>query len=68
MHLFFCYGMHELNLCRMKQHPAWPLIRKDSGWDAIQPVAYYRSVHPVRMCSMHANLMCPSGFWIEIYQ
>ena len=54
MHLFFCRRMKEPYL-RGMQHK--PFCRST----AIEPVAYDRSIQPLRMCRMYPQLVCPTG-------
>ena len=60
MHLFFCYGVHELNLCCMQKQP---FVRC-----SVQPVSYDRGIHSVRMSGMYAQLVCAAGAGVEIHE
>ena len=54
MHLFFCRRMKEPYLRGMQHQP----FRRST---AIEPVAYDRSIQPLRMCRMYPQLVCPTG-------
>ena len=70
MHLFFCYGVNELNLRSVKKHAlnSLPFRERVGGGFSIQPITDDRRIQSVRVGGVYTQLMGATGLRKEIHE